>query len=85
MKVEIARGILTATAESVADIEMLMSLKNGGTSKHKKHLWKKTCDQCSKEFKGRAGLGIHKARIHRGKKWASRVHVASLAAIKTDE
>ncbi len=69
MKVFVHQGIVTAQAETEADITKLFSLKEQPVKrayvlkqKHKKHKFKKECDVCHESFKG---LKLHKRRAHR--------------------
>lgn len=32
--------------------------------KHKKHTFKKSCNECGKTFRGTHGLSVHNSRIH---------------------
>lgn len=61
------QGVVTARAESMADVQTLMSL-NGKVEAEKKNGHKpysRRCHQCGKQFHGRMGIAIHKTRMHK--------------------
>lgn len=71
MKITMQQGVLTAQAETIADMKALFSLGTlNGTverekrhyKKHKKHQFTKVCGGCSKECKGNMGMAIHIAK-----------------------
>ncbi len=62
MKIIYERGQLKATAESMEDIQTLLSLKNGKIeSKVKPTKYKKLCVICGKRYKD---VGLHKKSMH---------------------
>ncbi len=68
MKVFVHQGIVTAQAETEAEINKLFSFKETSSKRayvlkktHKKHKFKKECDICHESFKG---LKLHKRIAH---------------------
>jgi hypothetical protein len=67
MKLTYKNGTVRAIAESIDDVRILIALTTTPkaeltTTKHKKHTHMKTCELCSKEYKGLRGLKIHQVK-----------------------
>jgi hypothetical protein len=67
MKFNLTKGNVTLTSETQEEALQLFSLVTKTVEprkyvrKHKKHNFIKQCEFCGKGFKGKLGLGIHKA------------------------
>lgn len=62
MKISLNKGSITATAETMEDVQTLLSLGKVATRNSYKGKHRKECPICHKNFKG---LGIHMFKIHR--------------------
>lgn len=88
MIVEYKNGKLTAIAETIADMQFLLSLpqrkaqvlrevEDTAPTMHKKWERKKRnkillCPTCNKACKGKNGIALHTLRAHEGINWPSR-------------
>lgn len=89
MKIKIIDEIVHLVAESQSEALTLVSLAQGTapksepreeSKKHKKHVFKKTCPTCKKEFKGKAALNLHTTLKHgEGKAFSNKAAEPALA------
>lgn len=72
MKITMSDGKMIATAETIEEVQKLLSLvetKNNDV-KVKRTPYKRACAQCGKKYHGLRGLALHRLQTHEGRTWS---------------